>query len=186
MPDKWVQAFFNATCPRTAGFTSIGLTSFSLQSLLLMLLLMFIGGAAQSTAGGVKVNAFAASVLSLFAVIRGKSRVEVFRRQLSVDSIRRSNATLVMYLMILFLGVFVLSVLEPHASLLALVFECTSALSTVGSSLGLTPALGEAGKLFVSLLMFIGRVGVITIVLGFVPPQKHTKYKYPDDNLIIN
>ena len=137
MPDKWVQAFFNATCPRTAGFTSIGLTSFSLQSLLLMLLLMFIGGAAQSTAGGVKVNAFAAAVLSLFAVIRGKSRVEVFRRQLSVDSIRRSNATLVMYLMILFLGVFVLSVLEPHASLLALVFECTSALSTVGSSLGL-------------------------------------------------
>ena len=132
MPDKWVQAFFNATCPRTAGFTSIGLTSFSLQSLLLMLLLMFIGGAAQSTAGGVKVNAFAAAVLSLFAVIRGKSRVEVFRRQLSVDSIRRSNATLVMYLMILFLGVFVLSVLEPHASLLALVFECTSALSTVG------------------------------------------------------
>lgn len=186
MPDKWVQAFFNATCPRTAGFTSIGLTSFSLQSLLLMLLLMFIGGAAQSTAGGVKVNAFAAAVLSLFAVIRGKSRVEVFRRQLSVDSIRRSNATLVMHLMILFLGVFVLSVLEPHASLLALVFECTSALSTVGSSLGLTPALGEAGKLFVSLLMFIGRVGVITIVLGFVPPQKHTKYKYPDDNLIIN
>ena len=186
MPDKWVQAFFNATCPRTAGFTSIGLTSFSLQSLLLMLLLMFIGGAAQSTASGVKVNAFAAAVLSLFAVIRGKSRVEVFRRQLSVDSIRRSNATLVMYLMILFLGVFVLSVLEPHASLLALVFECTSALSTVGSSLGLTPALGEAGKLFVSLLMFIGRVGVITIVLGFVPPQKHTKYKYPDDNLIIN
>ena len=186
MPDKWVQAFFNATCPRTAGFTSIGLTSFSLQSLLLMLLLMFIGGAAQSTAGGVKVNAFAVAVLSLFAVIRGKSRVEVFRRQLSVDSIRRSNATLVMYLMILFLGVFVLSVLEPHASLLALVFECTSALSTVGSSLGLTPALGEAGKLFVSLLMFIGRVGVITIVLGFVPPQKHTKYKYPDDNLIIN
>ena len=186
MPDKWVQAFFNATCPRTAGFTSIGLTSFSLQSLLLMLLLMFIGGAAQSTAGGVKVNAFAAAVLSLFAVIRGKSRVEVFRRQLSVDSIRRSNATLVMYLMILFLGVFVLSVLEPHASLLALVFECTSALSTVGSSLGLTPALGEAGKLFVSLLMFIGRVGVITIVLGVVPPQKHTKYKYPDDNLIIN
>ena len=186
MPDKWVQAFFNATCPRTAGFTSIGLTSFSLQSLLLMLLLMFIGGAAQSTAGGVKVNAFAAAVLSLFAVIRGKSRVEVFRRQLSVDSIRRSNATLVMYLMILFLGVFVLSVLEPHASLLALVFECTSALSSVGSSLGLTPALGEAGKLFVSLLMFIGRVGVITIVLGFVPPQKHTKYKYPDDNLIIN
>lgn len=186
MPDKWVQAFFQCDLSPYGRVYEYRFDLFSLQSLLLMLLLMFIGGAAQSTAGGVKVNAFAAAVLSLFAVIRGKSRVEVFRRQLSVDSIRRSNATLVMYLMILFLGVFVLSVLEPHASLLALVFECTSALSTVGSSLGLTPALGEAGKLFVSLLMFIGRVGVITIVLGFVPPQKHTKYKYPDDNLIIN
>lgn len=94
---------------------------FSLQSLLLMLLLMFIGGAAQSTAGGVKVS-FCCRCIEHFCCDPGKSRVEVFRRQLSVDSIRRSNATLVMYLMILFLGVFVLSVLEPHASLLALVF----------------------------------------------------------------
>lgn len=186
VPDKWVQAFFNATCPRTAGFTSISLTSFSVQSLLLMLLLMFIGGAAQSTAGGVKVNAFAVVVMNLTAVLRGKERVEVFNRQLSPDSIRRSNATMVMYLAILFTGVFTLSILEPQASILALTFECTSALSTVGSSLNLTPQLGDISKLIVVLLMFIGRVGVITILLGFIPPQKVTKYKYPNDNIIIN
>lgn len=184
--DKCVQAFFNATCPRTAGFSSVSLTAFSLQSLLLMLLLMAIGGAAQSTAGGIKVNAFAAIVLNLWAVLRGKERVEVFRRQLSDDSIRRSNATLLMYLVILFVGVFVLSLLEPRASLLALIFECTSALSTVGSSLDLTPTLCNASKLWVSLLMFVGRVGVITIVLGFVRVQRNTKYKYPNDHLIIN
>ena len=95
--DKVVQAFFNATCPRTAGFTSISLTSFSVQSLLLMLILMVIGGAAQSTAGGVKVNAFAVILLNLWAVLRQKERVEVFQRQLSSDSIRRANASIVMY-----------------------------------------------------------------------------------------
>lgn len=184
--DKWVQAFFNATCPRTAGFSSIGLTSFSMQSLLLMIVLMFIGGAAQSTAGGVKVNAFAVIVLNLWAVLRGKERVEVFRRQVSADSIQRSNATMIMYMMILFVGVFILSVLEPQASLMALIFECTSALSTVGSSLDLTPTLGDASKLLVSLLMFIGRVGVITILLGFIRSSKAVKYKYPSDNIIIN
>lgn len=184
--DKVVQAFFNATCPRTAGFNSVGLTSFTVQSLLFMLLLMFIGGAAQSTAGGVKVNAFAVIVLNLLAVLRGKDRVDVFGRQLSADSIRRSNATMVMYLAVLFLGVFALSLLEPHASLLALTFECISALSTVGSSLDLTPVLGDTSKLIVALLMFVGRVGVITLLLGFMPPQKVTKYKYPDDNIIIN
>lgn len=184
--DKWVQAFFNATCPRTAGFTSIGLPLFSVQSLLLMLLLMFIGGAAQSTAGGIKVNAFAVIIFNLLAVLRGKERVEVFNRQLSPDSIRRANATMAMYLGMLFLGVFVLSFLEPQASILALTFECTSALSTVGSSLDLTPTLGKISKLIVALLMFVGRVGVITVLLGFIPPLKATKYKYPNDNIIIN
>lgn len=184
--DKLVQSFFNATCPRTAGFTSVSLTSCTVQTLLLMVILMFIGGAAQSTAGGIKVNAFAVIVLNLVAVLRGKERVEVFSRQLSWDSIRRANATMLMYLIILFLGVFVLSMLEPQASILALTFECTSALSTVGSSLDLTPTLGDASKLIVSLLMFVGRVGVITVMLGFIRPKKVTKYKYPKDNIIIN
>lgn len=184
--DKLVQSFFNATCPRTAGFTSVSLTSCTVQTLLLMVILMFIGGAAQSTAGGIKVNAFAVIVLNLVAVLRGKERVEVFSRQLSWDSIRRANATMLMYLIILFLGVFVLSILEPQASILALTFECTSALSTVGSSLDLTPTLGDASKLIVSLLMFVGRVGVITVMLGFIRPKKVTKYKYPKDNIIIN
>ena len=108
MTDKWVQAFFNATCPRTAGFTSVGLSTFSVQTILLMILLMFIGGASQSTAGGVKVNAFAVIILNLWAILRGNERVEVFGRELSSDSIRRSNATMLMYLVMLFLGVFVL------------------------------------------------------------------------------
>ena len=141
--DKWTQAFFNATCPRTAGFSSVDLTSLSIQSILIYILLMWIGGAAQSTAGGVKVNAFAVVVMNLTAVLRGTDRVEVFGRQLSHDSIRRSNATVVMSLGVLFLFVFILSILEPKMSIMTLTFECVSALSTVGSSLNATPLLRD-------------------------------------------
>lgn len=157
--DKWTQAFFNATCPRTAGFSSVDLTSLSVQTILIYIFLMWIGGAAQSTAGGVKVNAFAVVVLNLIAVLRGTERVEVFGRELSHDSIRRSNATVVMSLGVLFLFIFVLSILEPKMSVMTLTFECVSALSTVGSSLNATPLLRDESKLLVALLMFVGRVG---------------------------
>ena len=75
--DQWTQAFFNATCPRTAGFSSVDLASLSVQTLLVYLFLMWVGGGSQSTAGGVKVNAFAVVVLNLVAVLRGTERVEM-------------------------------------------------------------------------------------------------------------
>ncbi len=184
--DKWTQAFFNATCPRTAGFSSVDLTSLSVQTILIYIFLMWIGGAAQSTAGGVKVNAFAVVVLNLIAVLRGTERVEVFGRELSHDSIRRSNATVVMSLGGLFLFIFVLSILEPKMSVMTLTFECVSALSTVGSSLNATPLLRDESKLLVALLMFVGRVGLITLMLGIVKQKKNTKYRYPSDDIIIN
>ena len=106
--DKWTQAFFNASCPRTAGFSSLDLAGLSVQTLLIYLILMWIGGGSQSTAGGIKVNAFAVVVLNLVAVLRGTERVEVFGRELSYDSIRRSNATVVMSFGVLFVFIFIL------------------------------------------------------------------------------
>ena len=85
--DKWTQSFFNAVCPRTAGFTSVDLTTLGVQTILVYTFLMWVGGSAQSTAGGIKVNAFAVVVLNLVAVLRGTERVEVFGRELSYDSI---------------------------------------------------------------------------------------------------
>ena len=184
--DKWVQGFFNATCPRTAGFSSVGMTTFSMQTLLLMVILMMIGGGTQSTAGGVKVNVFAVVMLNLRAILIGADKVTIFNRELSHDSIRRSNATLILYLLIVFAGIFTLSLLEPQASVMALVFECTSALSTVGSSLDLTPTLGSDSKLIGIVLMFVGRVGVLTLMSSIIKQKKITKYRYPSDNIIIN
>ena len=162
------------------------LSEVSIQTIMLYIVLMWIGGAAQSTAGGVKVNAFAVASLNLIAVLRGTERVEVFGRELSHDSIRRSNAAVVVSLGILFVFIFILSILEPKMSIMTLTFECVSALSTVGSSLNATPLLCDESKLLVSLLMFIGRVGFITLVLGIVKQKKNTKYRYPSDNIIIN
>lgn len=121
--EKWVQGFFNATCPRTAGFSSVGMTTFSVQTLLLMVVLMMIGGGTQSTAGGVKVNVFAVVMLNLRAILIGADKVNIFNRELSHDSIRRSNATLILYLLIVFAGIFGLSILEPQASVMALVLS---------------------------------------------------------------
>ncbi|MDE6349361.1 MAG: potassium transporter [Bacteroides sp.] len=184
--DKWTQAFFNATCPRTAGFTSVDLAGFGIQTLLIYLFLMWVGGGSQSTAGGIKVNAFAVVVLNLVAVLRGTERVEVFGRELSHDSIRRSNATVVMSFGVLLLSVFIISIMEPGTSLLAITFECVSALNTVGSSLNLTPHLGDDSKLLIVLLMFVGRVGLITLMLGIIKQKKNTKYRYPSGQIIIN
>ncbi len=184
--DKWTQAFFNASCPRTAGFSSVDLAGLSVQTLLIYLILMWIGGGSQSTAGGIKVNAFAVVVLNLVAVLRGTERVEVFGRELSYDSIRRSNATVVMSFGILFVFIFIISILEPKLSLLTVTFECVSAISTVGSSLNATPLLGSDSKLLVALLMFVGRVGLITLMLGIIKQKKNTKYQYPSGQIIIN
>ena len=184
--DKWTQAFFNASCPRTAGFSSVDLAGLSVQTLLIYLILMWIGGGSQSTAGGIKVNAFAVVVLNLVAVLRGTERVEVFGRELSYDSIRRSNATVVMSFGVLFVFIFIISILEPKLSLLTVTFECVSAISTVGSSLNATPLLGSDSKLLVALLMFVGRVGLITLMLGIIKQKKNTKYQYPSGPIIIN
>lgn len=184
--DKWTQAFFNASCPRTAGFSSVDLAGLSVQTLLIYLVLMWIGGGSQSTAGGIKVNAFAVVVLNLVAVLRGTERVEVFGRELSYDSIRRSNATVVMSFGVLFVFIFIISILEPKLSLLTVTFECVSAISTVGSSLNATPLLGNDSKLLVALLMFVGRVGLITLMLGIIKQKKNTKYQYPSGQIIIN
>lgn len=184
--DRVTQSFFTATCPRTAGFASVSMTSFSVQTLLLMILLMVIGGGTQSTAGGLKVNVFAVILLNLRAIIFGLDRVTVFNRELSQDSIRRSNSTLVLYLIFVFVAFYTLTILEPEASLMALIFETISALSTVGSSLDLTPMLGTASKFIIIALMFIGRIGVLTLMASIVRQSRVQKCKYPSGNIIIN
>ena len=184
--EKLTQAFFNAVSPRTAGFISVNLNSMCIQSIAIYLILMWIGGAAQSTAGGVKVNAFAVAWLNIRAILHGTTRVEFAGRELSLDSIRRANATIFVSLCVLTCFVFTITLFEPHLPLKAIVFECVSAFATVGSSLGITSQLCDISKLLIIALMFIGRVGVVTLAQGLLKQYKNQYYKLPQDNIIIS
>jgi Trk-type K+ transport system membrane component len=147
---------------------------------------MWIGGASQSTAGGIKVNAFAVSLLNMRAVLRGADRVEFAGRELSLDSLRRANVAIFASIGILTVFVFVMTVLEPHLPLKAIVFECVSAFATVGSSLGITAELQEGSKVLLIILMFLGRVGVVTMAQGLLKQYKNQNYKLPQDSITIS
>lgn len=184
--DRWVQAFFNAVCPRTAGFSSVSFLSMTRQTLLFYMLMMVIGGGTQSTAGGVKINVFAVVLLNLYTVIRGKERVVVTNRELDTASIRRSNAVCLFYFVVLFTGLYAMTFTEPEVSLMKLAFECISAISTVGSSLDLTSHLSSWGKGIVIVMMFVGRVGGLTLLSSLIKPADKLKIRYPSDQIIIN
>lgn len=186
LTDKLVQSFFTAVSPRTAGFTSFSLSSYQIQSVLIIMALMVIGGGAQSTAGGIKVNVFAVVLLNLRSIVCGRDSVTTFNRELSRNSILRSNSTVIIYLIFIFMAIYILTLLEPQASLLAITFECISALSTVGASLDLTPTLGDDSKIVIISLMFLGRVGVLTVMASLIRQRKGVKYRYASDDIIIN
>ena len=184
--DKLTHAFFMAVCPRSAGFASIDPVTWSTSSMIMFAVLMWIGGGAQSTAGGVKVNTFAVMLLNLRSMLRGSDRVEVFHRELSHSSIRRANTTVLLSIAALGLSIFIMNMLEPEVPLRSVFFECLGALSTDGVSLGATSMLHDEGRLFMIPLMFIGRLGVLTIMMGLVKQKKVVNYRYPVGEIIIN
>lgn len=184
--DKIVHSLFNAIAPRTAGFSSINLVEFSYLSIVVYMLLMWIGGGSQSTAGGIKVNTFAVCVANFISVIKGKDRVDLFGRELTSDSIRRASAIIFGSIIIILIFFLTIVSIEPNIEPMAILFETISAFSTVGSSLSVTSQLGDVSKILLSLLMFIGRVGIITVIMSVVTQSKSLKYKYPKDNVIIN
>lgn len=180
------QSIFNATCPRSSGFTSINPAIFSPVTMLMVVMLMWIGGASQSTAGGIKVNTVAASLLNLRATILGKNKVVVCNRTISSASIRRANAVIAISIFSLFIFTTAMLLLEPGLPPKSLMFETISALFTVGSSLGITEQLSTASKIVLSAAMFLGRVGIISMLIGITGNKTNSPVSCPTDNIIIN
>lgn len=184
--DKLVHSFFNSAVPRTAGFNSVGITSFSTVTIIVYTLLMWIGGASQSTAGGVKVNTVAVSTANFISIIQGRERAVAFNREISPHSVRRASATIYSSIAMIALFFAILVIMEPHLSPGRLLFETVSAFSTVGASMDTTPLLGVGSKFCLCALMFAGRVGFITLLMGLAQGKGEPKYRYPQDNVIIN
>lgn len=183
---KVVQSWFNSSVPRSSGFSSVNPASFLNVTILMFLFLMWIGGASQSTAGGIKVNTFATMILNLKAIILGREVVTACDRSISIPSLRRAHAVIGLSILSLTFYGIVLVGLEPELSPKALVYEAVSALFTVGSSLGVTSALSIPSKILLCTAMFLGRVGIISLLVGVVGVHNDPPFRLPSDNIIIN
>lgn len=184
--DKVIQSVFNSFVPRSSGFSSVNPSGFLNITLVMFIVLMWVGGASQSTAGGIKVNTFAAMILNLKAVVLGRDRVTAFRRTISIPSLRRAHAVVGLSLVAYTAYAMMIMWLEPALDTRALLYEAASALFTVGSSLGITPQLGIPAKVLLCTAMFLGRVGIISLLVGIVGTHTDPPARFPADNIIIN
>lgn len=183
---KWVQSLFNSLTPRSAGFASVNPASFLNVTLCIVLIQMWIGGASQSMGGGIKVNTLGVVCCNLVSIIRNRRYVSAFKRNISIGSVRKANAVVFISIISIFVVIMSLLLLEPQLSVRDLVFEAFSALFTVGSSLGVTAKLGVASKLILCIAMFLGRVGVVSLLTGLMHVKNDKSVHYPSDNVIIN
>lgn len=183
---KIVTAFFGAATPRTAGFNSVDMSQLAFPTVMITFLLMWVGASPASTGGGIKTSTFAIATLNIFSLARGKERIEVFRREISDLSVRRAFATIALSLIVIGYGVVVISVFEPNKRLIDIAFECFSAYSTVGLSLGITGSLTIPSKVVLIVIMFVGRISMLTLVMAIFKKVKHKNYQYPKEELTIN
>lgn len=182
---KFATAVFGAVTPRTAGFNTVDMTLLTVPTILIYLILMWIGASPGSTGGGLKTSTFAVALLNTWSIATGKKRVEVFRRQISNETIQKAFAVIALSFLVIGLGIFLVMLFDPHLPLIDVAFEVFSAFSTVGLSLGITAQLGTASKLVIMICMFMGRVGTLTVLIAIVRKAGQQRYKYPEENVFI-
>lgn len=186
LPGKIIEAFFLSVTPRTAGFNTVDYGAILPVTILITIFLMWVGASPGSTGGGVKTSSFAIAILNVFSIARGKDRIEVSRREIADDSVRKAFATILLSLLAIGVSILLVSAFEKGENTLRIAFECFSAFGTVGLSTGITPSLSEQSKYVLVVTMFLGRVGTLTIFVAFIRKVVSLKYKYPDENIIIN
>lgn len=176
--DKLWASYFQAVTTRTAGFNSLDIGSMTDGSIVFMLLLMFIGAGSASTGSGIKLTTFIVIVMAVVTFLKGRNETVIFNRTIKNQIIIRSLAIVIMSLMVIFLTIFALSITE-NAPFLMIIFEVFSAFGTVGLSMGLTADLTSLGKEIIIVLMFIGRIGPLTLAFSLAKTQK-ASIRYPD------
>ena len=186
--EKLLNAFFQSVTMRTAGFNSFDLSRFRDGSKLFSSVLMMIGASPASTGGGIKTTTFAALILLMLSVVRGENEVNVARRRLSGDITRRALAVSMLFLTTLVTATLVISFIENRRFPLAdILFEASSAMGTVGVSAIGTPALRPASRAILIPMMFLGRVGPLTLAFAVAKRQGKIKTlsKYPEERIMI-
>jgi trk system potassium uptake protein TrkH len=181
---KVLDAFFHSVTPRTAGFAVINIGAMAVYTLFFVIMLMFIGGASGSTAGGVKVNTFGMLAATVWSTIKGSEHAGAYGREFKTQQIHR--ALTVVMLSIGLVGIVILALIVTEgAPFIDVLFETVSAFGTVGLSTGITQGLTTAGKAIIVFTMFAGRLGPLTLALSLVQRQQRTMYRYPQDDVRI-
>lgn len=182
---KVLNALFTSITSRTAGFSTISVGALSLPAIVLIMILMYIGAAPNSTGGGIKVTTFGMLIAASWAFIRGKDHVEIGWNTIPITTIRRSYIVLMGSLALVIIAYFLLTIFESAASE-DLLFEVISAFGTVGLSRGVTPFLSNISKIVITIVMFMGRVGLYTlaIAVGRESVTQH-KYEFPETNVMV-
>ena len=184
LTDKLVNSLFMAISPRTAGFFSVNLAQLSTPGRILTIVLMFIGGNSGSTAGGVKLTTVIVVLANLIANARGKHQAVLFGESVPTRIIRQASALFNAYLILIILSTMVISFVEPF-SLDLILFETTSAIATVGLTLGITPSLTWLSKLVIIFLMYFGRLGAFALFDLLFRNKKVSAVRYPEGRILV-
>ncbi|HHU01790.1 MAG TPA: Trk family potassium uptake protein [Christensenellaceae bacterium] len=177
-------SLFQSVTPRTAGFNVVDLTKISEVGTAITILLMLIGGSPGSTAGGMKTTTLAVMLSTMVSVFQRREHTHFFGRRISSDTIRSAATVLMMYISLFLTGGFIISRVEG-LSLLACLYETASAVGTVGLTLGITPGLGTISKIILILLMYIGRVGGLTLIFSTLTASRGNTSRLPQEKITV-
>lgn len=182
--EKVWNSIFQSITPRTAGFNTVDLSKLSESGQAIMIMLMLIGGSPGSTAGGIKTTTIAVLFLTLFSVFKRNEDTHCFGRRIAGDTIKYASTILLMYMFLFILGGILISRMEG-LPILTCFFETASAIGTVGLSLGITAKLGAASRIILIMLMFLGRVGALTLVFAAVSGTHSNVSRLPQEKITV-
>lgn len=183
---RWLIAFFGSMSSRTAGFNMIDMAAWSYPTIFLMIGLMWIGASPGSTGGGIKTTTIALAAHAVYNFIRGRHIVEIGYRRIGRETLSRVLVVISLSIATISTAFFMLLVTEPDADPMQLLFEVVSAFSTVGLSIPGTASFSMSGQTIIMVLMFVGRVGPLTLLSGLFMSSHRRYYQYPEHDLIIN
>lgn len=183
--EAFFYAFFHSSSTRNGGLATIDINYFSDSTLLVLCFFMFIGASPSSVGGGIRTTTFAILLLLLFSFARGKKDVRVFKREIHEEDIKKSVVVTFLALLLCFIATIILKRTETF-SLMEIVFEVSSAFGTTGLSTGITPDFTMIGKIILMILMFIGRIGILTFIFLFDKGENNDEfYHYPKERVIV-
>jgi trk system potassium uptake protein len=183
---KLVTAFFGAVTTRTAGFNTVDTGALNISTIMVVIFLMWVGASPASTGGGIKTSTLAIGFLNIINLAKGNSRIEIYSRQIAAISIQRAYAIMMLSVIVIGVAVLFVSLFDPDLPIRSIVFECFSAYSTVGLSMGITADLSSLSKAVIALTMFIGRVSMLSILIAIYRNINDLKYTYPTEEILIN